>query len=320
MTVEASKAIKIGMIGAGSMAPEHIKAFNDIEGVEVVGIQNRTRGNAEKVAAESGVPYVADSIADLYNDCSPDLVVVAVYEPAIESVIMECLKYPWSILMEKPVGMNFDEAKEIQLAALNADRTVWVGLNRRTMSSTIAALESLSDVEGERYIYVQDQQGLDGARALGHIESVVENWMYANSIHLIDYLLTFGRGKVQQVQRIIPWNPENPGVVLAKIEFDSGDTGIYEGIWHGPGPWACTVTTSDIRWEMRPLEHARYQLAGERVLHDVEVASWDAEFKPGFRNQAEQVVAALRGHKSAVVSLDNAVEGMRLVSEIFQTK
>lgn len=319
MTLETAKAIRIGMIGAGSMAPEHIRAFNDIEGAEVVGIQNRTRGNAEKVAADTGVPHVADNIADLYNDCSPDLVIVAVYEPAIESVIMECLNYPWSILMEKPVGMNFEEAKKIQSAASNADGTVWVGLNRRTMSSTRAALESLSEVEGGRYIYVQDQQGLDGARALGHIDSVVENWMYANSIHLIDYLLAFGRGEVKHIERIIPWNPENPGVVLAKIEFDSGDIGIYEGIWHGPGPWACTVTTSNIRWELRPLEHAKYQLAGERVLHDVEVANWDSDFKPGFRCQAEQVVAALRGQKSAVVSLDDAVESMRLVSEIFQT-
>ena len=320
MTIETSKAIRVGMIGAGSMAPEHIKAFNDIEGVEVVGIQNRTRANAEKVASETGVPHVADTIAELFNVCAPDLVIVAVYEPAIESVITECLNYPWSILMEKPVGMNFAEAENIRSAALTADRTVWVGLNRRTMSSTKAALESLSEVEGARYIYVQDQQSLDGARALGHIDSVVENWMYANSIHLIDYLLTFGRGKVQHVQRIAPWNPENPGVVLAKIEFDSGDTGIYEGVWHGPGPWACTVTTSNIRWELRPLEHAKYQLAGERVLHDVEVANWDSDFKPGFRSQAEQVVAGLRGQKSAVVSLDDAVESMRLVSEIFQTK
>ena len=71
---------------------------------------------------------------------------------------------------------------------------MFVGLNRRCLSSTQAVLADLADDPGPRFIHVQDQQSLDVARQIGHAEPVVRNWMYANSIHLVDYLRAFGRG------------------------------------------------------------------------------------------------------------------------------
>ena len=43
---------------------------------------------------------------------------------------------------------------------------------------------------------VSDQQSFAEGRAAGHPEEVVRHFMYANSIHVIDYLLQFGRGEV----------------------------------------------------------------------------------------------------------------------------
>ena len=61
--------------------------------------------------------------------------------------------------------------------------------------------------------------------------------MYANSIHVVDYLRVFGRGKITSVTPVFAWDPKTSHVVVAKIEFDSGDIGLYEGVWKGPGPW-----------------------------------------------------------------------------------
>jgi hypothetical protein len=163
---------------------------------------------------------------------------------------------------------------------------------------------------------VQDQQSLATARAIGHAEPVIRNWMYANSIHLVDYLRAFGRGAVTGVTRIVPWEAEKPGIVLAKIAFASGDLGLYEGIWNGPGPWACTVLTPRRRWEMRPLEKAVYQNAGERTPQAIEPHAWDGAFKPGFRRQAEATIAALCGAGRGV-PLAEALQSMRLIRDIF---
>ena len=307
------------MIGGGGMTREHIRAFQNVPGVSVVGIWNRTRDKAEALAKEFAIPCVATSIDDLYARTRADLAVLAVYEPAINPVMKQALGHPWAILMEKPVGLDAADAEDIAGVAKAKNAKVFVGLNRRTLSSTQAVLADLADDPGPRFIHVQDQQSIDVARQIGHVPEVVDNWMYANSIHLVDYIPALGRGKITEVTPIVRWNGAAPTVVIAKVAFDSGDIALYEGIWNGPGPWACTVTTPRRRWEMRPLEKAVFQNAGERKQNPVEPHAWDADFKPGFRLQAEQVVAALRGEGKAT-SLDEALRTMRLVRDIFASE
>jgi predicted dehydrogenase len=311
--------LRLAIVGAGGMAREHIKAFLDVAGTSIAGIWNRTRSKAEGLAGEFGIPVVADTIEELYARTRADLAIVAVYETAINAVMKQALAHPWEILMEKPVGLDLRDGEDIAAAAKSKaakSRNVYVGLNRRFLSSTHAVLADLCNDPRPRFIHVQDQQSLETAKQIGHADSVVRNWMYANSIHLIDYFCAFGRGEVTEVARVVPWRPENPGVVLAKIAFAGGDIGLYEGIWNGPGPWACTVTTPRRRWEMRPLERATYQNSGERTLNPVDAHPWDTQFKPGLRLQAQRVAGAVRGGEQAV-TLDEGLRTMRLIDAIY---
>lgn len=315
MTRQRTCAVVI--VGAGYMAREHIRAFADVPGVTIAGIHSRTRSRAEALAAEFGVPGVHDSVPELYERTQADLVVVAVSETAANPVSRACFEYPWTVLMEKPPGYNLRDAEEIQSAATAKSRKVLVGLNRRFLSSTQVVLADLAQYDSPRFVHVQDQENLEDAAPLGCPDVVVENWMYANSIHVIDYLRVFGRGKITAVEPVFAWNPESPGVVVAKIEFDSGDIGLYEGVWHGPGPWAVSLTTPEKRWEMRPLEQAAFQVWGDRRLQPVGVHPWDRDFKPGLRLQAEMAVAAALGKPSDSPTLHEGIETMRLISEIF---
>lgn len=256
----------------------------------------------------------------LYDRTRADLVVVTVFELAMNAVSRACFKYPWTVLLEKPPGYNLADAVEIASAARAAERKVFVALNRRFYSSTRAALARLAESDGRRFIVVQDQQDQVAARESGQPEPVARNWMFANSIHVIDYLRMFGRGPVLSVEPVITWNPEDPGIVVARISFSSGDIGLYEGVWNGPGPWAVAITTQSQRWELRPLEQAMFQNRGERKLHPVAAHAWDQEFKPGFRLQAESAVAAARGEPSDAVALEDALESMRLVHAIFAAR
>lgn len=316
MTASTTKPLRVAMIGGGGTTREHIRAFQNVPGVTVAGIWNRTRDKAEALAKEFAIPQVVSSIDNLYAITKADLAVLAVYETAINPIVKQTLAHPWAILMEKPVGLDLADAEDVAAAANAAQAKVFVGLNRRTLSSTQAVLADLADDPGPRFIHVQDQQSLDVARQIGHAPQVVDNWMYANSIHLVDYIPALGRGKITDVTPVVRWNLKAPTVVVAKVTFDSSDIALYEGIWNGPGPWACTVTTPRRRWELRPLEKAVFQNAGERKQNPVESHAWDAEFKPGFRLQAEQVASALRGNGHAT-GLDEAMRTMRLVRDIF---
>ncbi len=316
--MKAAAEHRVAIIGTGAMAREHIKAFRDVPGVTVCGIYGRTRHKAEALAAEFDIGVVADSIEELHRTAQPDLVQVSVYETGIRSVLDQALAFPWRILMEKPIGLDHAEAIDILQQAKSAGRHVYAGLNRRAMSSTVAALSDLTQNSEPRFIHVQDQQSLETARAIGHAPEVVANWMYANSIHLVDYLLAFGRGDVTSVEVVHRWNADDPALVLAKVSFSSGDIGLYEALWAAPGPWSCTISTRSRRWELKPLERAAFQDAGTRKLVPVEPDDWDQNFKPGFRRQAEWMIAEAAGQSTPLPSLETGVKAMQLVRDIYR--
>ena len=308
---------KVAFVGAGNMAREHIRAFADMEHVTLSGIFSRTRTRAETLAKEFQIGGVYDSLDALYEGTHADLVVITVFETAMLAVSCAAFDYPWTVLMEKPPGYNRVQAQEILERAHKKNRRVFVALNRRLLSSSQSAIKDLASSPLPRFIHVQDQQSLEQAKSIGHPDIVVQNWMYANSIHLVDYLRFFGRGTIESIQPILSWDSKNPDVVLTKISFSSRDVGIYEGIWSGPGPWAVSVTTPSRRWEIRPLEQAVYKNYGERNLITVEMHSRDVQFKPGFRLQAQEAVKGAMGEPSQCATIDEAYETMCLIEGIF---
>jgi predicted dehydrogenase len=312
------REVSIAIVGAGSMAREHAKAFSSLPGVTVRGLTSRTRAKADALAAELGIPIVTDSLDELRERTNADLLIVAVPELSANPVAMKAFAHPWAVLMEKPAGYDLADAEKIAAAARGRTAPVMVGLNRRFYSScrTIKAdIETRPDEK--RFIHVQDQQSYAEARRYNHPPQVVERFMYANSIHLIDLIPFFGRGQVTRVEQVTPWRGEATEVMLAYVEFDSGDTALYEGLWKGPGPWAANISTPGKRWIMQPLEQATYQNAGERTRHTIEASDEDRQFKAGFLLQARAAVAAVRGEASGIPSIDDSLQTMRLINRMF---
>jgi predicted dehydrogenase len=312
------RKLSVAIVGAGAMAKEHARAFGSLPNLKVAGLTSRTRAKADALASELGIPVVADSIDELHALTNADLVIVAVPELSANPVAIKTFAHPWAVLMEKPAGYDLTDAETIAGAARGRNAPVMVGLNRRFYSSARSIKADLESRPGEkRFIHVQDQQSYEEARRYNHPPQVVEKFMYANSIHLIDLIPFFARGKVSRVQQVTPWRGEETEVMIAYVEFDSGDTALYEGLWKGPGPWAANVSTRGKRWIMQPLEDAIYQNAGERARHTIERSDEDKQFKPGFLLQAKAAVARVRGEASTIASIEDSLQTMRLINQMF---
>jgi predicted dehydrogenase len=310
--------VKVAIIGAGYMADEHTKAFADVAEVELAGIFSRSRPRAMALAEKHGVKSVCDSIDELHATTAADIVVVAVPELAVAAVCMEVFKYPWMSLIEKPAGYDLADARQIAAAAGSRGRRAFVALNRRHYSSTRAVLDEVRAVDMPRLVNVLDQENPQVALEGGQPPLVVENWMYANSIHIIDYLRLFCRGRAESVDHVVRWQPDDPRFVLARITFSSGDIGVYQATWNGPGPWAVSVTTQARRWDMRPLEQASAQAYKSRKSEPMTTHPWDTRFKPGLRLQAEEALRAWRGEATQLPTLDDGIETMELTRWIYE--
>lgn len=309
--------VKIAFIGAGLMSEQHIRAFADVPDTKFSGIYSRTQARAEALAKKYRIPKVYDSVDALYAGTQADLVIIAVSELSVNVVCKAVFKYPWNALIEKPVGYNLEDALDIATDAEAKGRFAYVALNRRHYSSTRAVLQQINECEGQRLVNVFDQENPLVAMDAGRPRPVVENWMYANSIHVVDYLRICCRGSVSAIEHILRWNPIEPRFVAAKIEFSSGDIGIYQAVWNAPGPWSVAVNTQAKRWEMRPLEQAYSQSYKSRETNPIEVHPWDKIFKPGLRRQAEEAIRAVRGEANDLPSLEDGIETMKLVNLIY---
>lgn len=307
--------IKIAIIGSGFMAKAHADAFASIEDVSLVGIHSRSIQNSSHMAALYSIDTVCHSIADLYHLTRADILVIAVSELETIKVCAEAFKYPWVCLIEKPVGINYEQAVGI-LKIPGADKA-YVALNRRHYSSTRAVLADVQRFSDSRLVTVFDQESPSLATKAGVPSMVVENWMYANSIHLVDYFSIFCRGKLDGVDPIVKWSPNNPKFVVSRLTFDSGDIGIYSAAWNCPGPWGVTIATHERFWEMRPLEEANYINFGSRTKNAVPVDHIDSEYKTGLRYQAEQVIRVVKGLPNTLPTLRDAFKTVDLIRQIY---
>ena len=306
---------RVAVVGAGPTAREHARAFSDVVGTELVGIYSRTPSKAEAIAEELDFGPAYRSLEDLLKEARPDLVVIAVSVESMFEVAERCLASSAALLLEKPPGLDLQQAESLLSLTKDREPPVLVGLNRRFYSSTQGVLEGVGD-RGERLVFVSDQQDRAEAIAAGASPVVVENWMYANCIHLVDYLSIFCRGDAQTVRHTSEWDPTSPVLVACEVTFSSGDRGLYRCVWDRPASWAVTVCTPDIEWDLRPLETGRMRDRSRRVL-ELESDGVDRTFKPGFRRQAEEAVRAARGEPSRATHLEEAVETMRLIARIY---
>lgn len=286
--------LKVCIVGAGRMAREHVRAFGDIADVELAGIASRTTARAADLAREFSIAKTYDGIAAMIEAARPDILVVAVPEPSTVAAIRECVGKAAAILVEKPVGVDLADCRIVRDLASATKTSVFVGLNRRSYGSTRAAVEALGRENGTRFIEIHDQEDIAAARKAGRPEEVIRNWMFANSIHMIDLFRVFGRGDVTSVNFVQPWRGEAPAHVVIQLTFSSGDVGLYHAVWNMPGPWSCAVTTAARRVEMRPVESSRMQLAGSREVIEFPADPHDMAFKPGFRLQADEVAGFAR--------------------------
>ena len=305
---------KIALIGAGAMAREHARAFAALPSVEIAGIQSRTRPRAEALATDYGAP-VFDTIDQLWSATQADAVVVTVPPVDVSEVALACFAYPWTCLIEKPLGLNLTDARLIDAA--RTDTPAFVAFNRRQFGPTRQLLKELAISDGPRLITILDQQNLDGVHAIGHPEQVARNWMYANSIHLIDYFTFLGRGSIERIDITSPWTPDDPGTVIATLHFASGDIGLYQAVWNGPGPWQVTVGTHDARYELRPLERLGIQRAGQRISEIQDSAPMDQEYKPGLLLQAVELLRYLDSGTCDLPVIAESTRSMRLVAAIY---
>jgi predicted dehydrogenase len=310
--------IRVGIVGAGYMGREWARAVSSHPLFDLVGILSRSPDRAGKLAADFST-VVVKSIQEL-NQMSADSVIVAVPELALPVVFDESSNYDWTIVAEKPAGIDFEVARLLREKASKRIGSSFVALNRRFYSSTQELGLRLAHSQSPAEFLLVDQHDPIKARSAGQPCEVVDKWHFANAIHTLDLLRFIGRGEAEVVSTTRESIGRDSFVVKANLEFSSSDRATYISIWNAPGPWMFQCFTESEVLELRPLEQLWQTPRGSRSSQKIDVGRVDVEFKPGLWRMLDELSVFHETGFSGLPSFEDSLKSMSLVADVYEPR
>jgi predicted dehydrogenase len=110
--------IRVGIVGAGANTRlRHIPGFQEIDGVSVVAVANRSLESGEKAAAEFGIDRVHEHWTDLIDDLDIDAICIGTWPYMHAAVTTAALEAGKHVLTEARMAMDADEARGMLAAS-----------------------------------------------------------------------------------------------------------------------------------------------------------------------------------------------------------
>jgi predicted dehydrogenase len=204
------KPLRLAIIGVGHLGRIHARIAGTVPGIELVGVADPVQPNREAVAAECGVPAVAD-----YRELAGriDAAVIAAPTRLHHAVGMDLLEAGVHLLIEKPLASNVAQADDLVRAARRNSLVLQVGHVERFNPALSAVLPHLREA---RYIEASRLGAFTGRSTdIGVVLDLM--------IHDIDLVLWLVRSPLVHVDALgIAVLGEHEDAANARLVFENG--------------------------------------------------------------------------------------------------
>jgi predicted dehydrogenase len=333
---------RIGCIGAGFiMADVHLAAYADA-GFPVVAIASRTEAKAAEVAKRWNISRVHSTPQALIEDADVQILDIAFPPDQQPALIRHALRQPHilAILAQKPLAMDFEQARQIAAEARAAGKLLSVNQNMR-FDQSMRVLRQILD------------QGALGDPVLASIEMrAIPHWqpflrdydrltLLNMSIHHLD-VLRFLLGEPTEIYTAARPDPRTPfahtdGITVSTLTFASGCLAVsLEDVWSGPRAdsfksdiyikWRLEgtrgVAQGTIGWPDYPagspstLRYASETHTGGEWVQPTWETMW---FPHAFRGVMEQLQYALASGEPPLLDAEDNVKTMALVEAAYRS-
>ncbi|MCK5801517.1 MAG: Gfo/Idh/MocA family oxidoreductase [Lentisphaeria bacterium] len=141
------KELKVGLVGLGWVAGAHIGTYKEIEGVEVVAVCEKRPTTAAELEATHGIQAkIYTDYEAMLADPELDLDIIDICTPNKfhRDQAVAAAKAGKNIFLEKPIALNYEDAKAIREAIQEAGVKACVGLECR-FSKQFLLMKSVID-------------------------------------------------------------------------------------------------------------------------------------------------------------------------------
>jgi len=318
-------ALKMGVIGAGSLGFHHVRILRDMESVALAGFVESSDDRANHVASELNVKRYSDTqslLADV------DAVTIVVPTPAHYAVARAALEAGKHVFIEKPITATLEQADEILDLAKRNGCLVQIGHVERFNQAVRAALPYVSRprfIESER-LALFSLRGSDVA--------VVLDLM----IHDIDLVLTLVGDTAEEISAVgVPVLTPMLDIANARVTFSSGAVANITSsrisrdrvrkirIFQQSGYLSLDLAsgTGEFFRLKQQMDHTRPPSGPVNITDFVDRIKLTAPEGEPLRLEFDSFVAAVRGESPVVVTGEDGrralAVALRIVAEIERT-
>jgi predicted dehydrogenase len=251
----AARRVGIGCIGAGFIVDDcHLVAYRDA-GFDVVAIASGHASRARAVAKRHDIPTACRDYEELLDNPAVEVVDIAVPPDVQLEIVRQTVKrkHIRGILAQKPLGIDYAQAKKIVELCRAAGVTLAVNQNMRYDQSIRACKSLLEDKKlGEPVLATIDM------RAIPHWMPWQERqgWVTLRimSIHHLD-TFRFLFGDPRWVFASVRPDPRTKfkhadGIALYILEYENGfRAAAWDDVWAGPAKEGAAADIG-IRWRV----------------------------------------------------------------------
>jgi predicted dehydrogenase len=294
-----TEPIRIGIVGAGRIvAAEHVPRFRAIDGVELVGVANRSEGSARRAADTLGLARAYPSWQALVADPLLDAVLVGAWPVLHAPVTIAALEAGKHVLTEARMAATAEDARAmVRAARAHPDRVAFIvpatfsawadrtilrllrdGAIGRVRHVQVAWGASAPGDSGDYWRWQRASSG-ENVMALGILAEAMTRWLgQPESVTAVTRL-----GPAERPGPAGPIAADVPDHVLALVEYPDDVTAVIEmsartnGIASDHATFHGTTGSLVVDLGTQRIELVRGAVREPVVVRDEDRAGWTAE-------------------------------------------
>jgi predicted dehydrogenase/nucleoside-diphosphate-sugar epimerase len=145
-TTGTAAELRIGLIGAGKMGLQHVKAITALPGTRVVGVADPAADPARLAEALPAGARVVRTAAELLDDLRPDVVHIVTPPGTHTALALQAIRAGCHVYIEKPFTPTRADAEAIFAAAAEHGRLVCAGHQYLFEPPSLAVLDELAAI------------------------------------------------------------------------------------------------------------------------------------------------------------------------------
>jgi predicted dehydrogenase len=233
------RTVRLAVIGTGGMANWHAENFRKNPSCQIVAACDVDAARAKAFAEKHGIPQSFSSAEEMLKGAEFDAVTIVTPDAFHAPVSLLCLKAGKHVLCEKPLALNYADAKKMVQAAKRAGVVNMVNFSYRDWPSIQAATKAVANGEiGEiRHVEASYLQAWLASSAWGDWrENPAWLWRLSSAhgskgalgdvgVHIVDYA-TLPCGPIKEVYCRMRAFHKAPGDRVGEYKLDANDSAV----------------------------------------------------------------------------------------------